>query len=162
MGTKTILLIEDNPDDVELAKRAFRKSGFDCTLVVKNDGEEALDYLSEIANDEISYDKVFPDLILLDINMPKLNGIEFLKLFRANKQTQCIPVIILTSSKEERDLFACYSAGANSYIQKPVDYYNFIDTIRHLVMYWLVINETVTIQHSRIGGGVGELGSDHG
>ena len=141
--TKEILLVEDNPDDVMLAKRAFIKSEVDCKLEVKTDGVIALEYLHEIVKaKEHKESYSFPSLVLLDINLPRMNGIEFLEQVKTDKQLNFIPIVILTTSREERDITACYNAGANSYIRKTVDYKEFIETVRLLGTYWLTLNET--------------------
>ena len=137
----TILLVEDNPDDVELTKRALRKNNIANNLVVARDGIEALDYLfcrGTYANRNI---KITPQLILLDLQLPKLDGLQVLEQLRANECTRLVPVVILTSSKEEHDLISGYKHGANSYIRKPVDFTQFQEAVRHIGLYWLLINE---------------------
>ncbi|MCD6111923.1 MAG: response regulator [Bacteroidales bacterium] len=131
-----ILLVEDNPDDVELTLRAFRKYNFTNDIIVANDGEEALEIIFERANNK----KLKPDLILLDISLPKVNGIEVLRQIKTNDITKTIPVIILTSSNEEKDLVESYNYGANSYIRKPVDFKMFIDVVKEIGLYWLLLN----------------------
>jgi two-component system, response regulator len=138
---ETILLVEDNPDDVELTKRAFRKNNIANNLVVARDGIEALDYLfcrGEYANREI---KDTPRLILLDLKLPKMDGLQVLEHMRANECTRLVPVVILTSSKEEQDLTSGYKSGANSYVRKPVDFNQFVEAVRNIGLYWLLINE---------------------
>lgn len=137
----TILLVEDNPDDEELTRLAFRECKFDYELVVARNGQEALDYL--FASGEYSVRNVcdVPQLMLLDLKLPKVAGLELLKRVRANAVTRFMPIVVLTSSKEEQDLIDCYSLGANSYIQKPVDFDRFIDTVCQLGIYWLEFNE---------------------
>jgi two-component system, response regulator len=131
---KTILLVEDNPDDVELTKRAFIKSNVANELMVARDGEEALKMLH-------GGDRIVPAVVLLDLNLPKIEGLEVLRRIRADEQTKLLPVVILTSSREESDLIKGYSNGANSYIRKPVDFEKFIEAVQSLGLYWLVLNE---------------------
>ncbi len=138
---KKILLIEDNPDDIELTLRAFKKNNIMNEVIVKSDGMEALDYffgkngIADQKNDE------FPILILLDLKLPKIDGIDVLKKLRKDERTKLIPVVILTSSREPADLLACYKLGCNSYIRKPVDFTLFTDMVRQLGFYWLIMNE---------------------
>jgi two-component system response regulator len=139
---ETILLVEDNPDDVELTMRAFRKNNIANNMVVARDGVEALDYLfckGEYAERDIE-DK--PRLILLDLKLPKLDGLQVLERLRADEHTKLIPVVILTSSKEEHDLVSGYRSGANSYVRKPVDFNKFVEAVRQIGLYWLLINES--------------------
>ena len=141
MEEKIILLVEDNPDDVTLTERALKKSHILNKLVVAKDGVEALDYLfgtGSWAGRDINY---MPEIVLLDLKLPKIDGLEVLKRIRANAQTKLLPVVILTSSKEEKDLIDGYSMGANSYIRKPVNFNQFADAVRQLGLYWLVLNE---------------------
>ncbi len=136
-----ILLVEDNANDIALTERALKKAGFTEGLVVAEDGAEALDYLfgrGKFAGRDTSH---LPRVILLDLKLPKLDGHEVLKQIRANYVTGLVPIVILTSSKEERDLFNSYSLGANSYIRKPVSFTEFTDTVKQLGTYWLRINE---------------------
>jgi two-component system response regulator len=137
MNNKTILLVEDNPDDVELTKLALKNEAIDCNLVVMSDGVEVIDYFSTTG--EQPYD--IPDLILLDLKMPKMGGLETLKHLRRHDKTKFIPVAILTSSDEETDIIESYNLGANSYVRKPTDFNEFRETIRILGKYWLMINE---------------------
>ncbi len=142
MDTKEILLVEDNPNDVELTLRAFRKNHLINSITVVNDGEAALDYLfcrNEFANRTKS---PLPTIVLLDLKLPKLSGLEVLKEIRANKTTSILPVVILTSSNEEQDLVQSYRNGANSYIRKPVEFNKFIHAVQQLGLYWLLLNET--------------------
>ncbi len=139
---KTILLVEDNPGDVELTKRALRKSGINTNMDVAEDGAEALDYLFCKGDYAVRNPELSPNLILLDLNLPKINGLEVLKQIRANDKTKLLPVVVLTSSKEQVDVEAAYTNGANSYIHKPVDFIEFTNTINHLGRYWLDINES--------------------
>jgi two-component system response regulator len=137
---KVILLAEDNPDDVALTRRALKKANIANELAVVSDGQQALDYLFG----EGTYAQSKPSrpcMILLDLNMPKINGLQVLERIRSDERTRLIPTVILTTSKEERDLVAGYSLGANSYIRKPVDFAQFAEAIQQLGLYWLVLNE---------------------
>ena len=138
---RAILLAEDNPDDVALTERALKKAKVANALAVVSNGQEALDYLfGEGAYADPK--PAIPCLVLLDLNMPKIGGLEVLKRIRADDRTCLIPTVILTTSKEERDLVAGYSLGANSYIRKPVDFAQFAEAIQQLGLYWLVLNES--------------------
>jgi two-component system response regulator len=137
----TILLVEDNPDDAYLTQRAFTKSGISNKLVVVGDGAEALDYLFATGAWAGRSEEDDPTLILLDLKLPKIGGIEVLKKLRANPRTKSIPVIILTSSVERQDLIRGYDLGCNSYIRKPVDMLQFQEAVRQLSLYWLVLNQ---------------------
>ena len=141
MSYKMILLVEDNADDEALTLRALNKSKVANTIVVVRDGAEALDYLfcSGAYADRNPLD--LPQVILLDLKLPKVDGLEVLRRLRAEPRTHMLPVVILTSSKEEQDLVNAYSSGANSYVRKPVDFNQFVDAIRQLGLYWLVLNE---------------------
>ena len=141
MDKKTILLIEDNPDDVELTLRAFKKSNILNEVVVAQDGVEALDYLFATGAYTGRDTTLMPQLILLDLKLPKLDGMEVLRHMRADDRTRLLPVVILTSSKEEQDIVDGYNLGANSYIRKPVDFARFSEAIRQLGLYWLLLNE---------------------
>jgi len=134
-STKVILLIEDNPSDVDLTRRALEKSRISNELVVAEDGEAALEYLWREGPNEL------PALTLLDLNLPRLSGLEVLQRIRGDARTRRLPVVILTSSKEEQDLAAGYDLGVNSYIRKPVDFKQFALCIEQLGLYWLVLNE---------------------
>ncbi len=142
MDNRVILLVEDNPDDEALTMRALKKNKILNEVVVAHDGVEALDYLfasGTYADRDMS---VTPQVILLDLKLPKIDGLEVLRRLRADDRTKLFPVVILTSSKEEQDLFNGYSFGANSYIRKPVDFSQFGEAVRHLGLYWLVLNES--------------------
>jgi two-component system, response regulator len=138
----TIMLVEDNPDDVELTLRAFRKNNIANNTVVMRDGVEALDYLFCRGQYSGRNGKELPRLILLDLKLPKMNGLQVLEQIRASEHTKLLPVVILTSSKEEADLMASYSNGANSYVRKPVDFNQFVEAVRGIGLYWLLINES--------------------
>lgn len=137
----TILLVEDNPDDEELTRLAFRECQFPHELIVVHDGQDALDYLRASGQYSARNACDMPQLVLLDLKLPKVNGLEVLKEVRADERTRFLPVVVLTSSKEEQDLMDSYSFGANSYIQKPVSFNQFIDTVCQLGLYWLGLNE---------------------
>jgi len=141
MQTKTILLVEDNTSDVALTKRALSKNHIMNNLVVVGDGELALDYLFCNGNYADRDKRDMPALILLDLNLPKIDGLSVLKQIRENPKTKLLPIVILTSSKEDIDLATAYDNGANSYIRKPVDFNQFSEAIKCLGLYWLVINE---------------------
>jgi CheY-like chemotaxis protein len=141
MNERVILLVEDNPDDEALTKRALVKNKIANDMVVARDGEEALEYLfgtGKYAGRDIS---VLPAVVLLDIKLPKVDGLEVLKRVRADERTRLLPIVLLTSSKEEQDLIRGYSLGANSYVRRPVDFVQFIEAVRQLGLYWLVLNE---------------------
>jgi CheY-like chemotaxis protein len=141
MEDKMILIVEDNPDDEELTIRALRKNNIGNRLVVVRDGAEALDFLfcTGVYAERNPHD--LPQTILLDLKLPKVDGLEVLKRIRADGRTRLLPVVILTSSSEERDLLQSYQNGANSYVRKPVDFTEFLDAARQLGLYWLVLNE---------------------
>lgn len=136
-----ILLVEDNPDDEALTIRALRKNNIGNRLAVVRDGAEALEFLfcTGVYADRDAHDK--PQVILLDLKLPKVDGLEVLRQLRANPSTRLLPVVILTSSKEEQDMIRGYSLGANSYVRKPVDFNEFVEAVRQLGLYWLVLNE---------------------
>ncbi len=141
MDDKMILLVEDNPDDELLTLRALRKHRIGNKVVVARDGAEALDFLFGTGVYASRDTSTQPQLILLDLKLPKLDGLEVLRQLRADLRTQLVPVVILTTSKEENDLVAGYRAGVNSYIRKPVDFDAFSEAVRQLGMYWLLLNE---------------------
>lgn len=140
MESKKILLVEDNPDDEALTLRAFRKNNITNEVVVARDGVEALDYLFAKGAHEGRNLKDQPQFILLDLKLPKIDGLEVLRRIRADNRTRRLPVVVLTTSNEEGDIIRSYDLGANSYIQKPVDFEIFIEAIRQLGEYWLAIN----------------------
>lgn len=135
-----ILLIEDNPYEAELAIRSLRKYNFTNNLHHIDDGAEALDFIFERGKYESTSIRVKPKLIMLDIKLPRVDGIEILRQLKANEKTRTIPVVILTSSKENQDIKACYDLGANSYIVKPVDFDSFSKAVAELGMYWMLLN----------------------
>lgn len=141
MKNKFILLIEDNPDDELLTIKALKDNNISNDVTVARDGEEALDFFFGTGIYEGRDLTVMPQLTLLDIKLPKMDGLEVLQQIRANKITKLLPVVMLTSSKEEQDLIHSYELGANSYIRKPVDFDQFTKAIQHLGLYWLVLNE---------------------
>jgi two-component system response regulator len=136
-----ILLVEDNPSDVELTLRAFKKNNITNNVHVARDGAEALDFIfarGEYADRDINH---FPRVILLDLKLPKVDGLEVLRMIRADERTKLIPVVVLTSSREEQDLMESYKIGANSYITKPVDFDNFAKAVATLGYYWALLNQ---------------------
>ena len=142
MNPKIILLVEDNPSDVELTERALKKHNISNELVIARDGKEALDYLFGTGT-YAGRDKIeSPAVVLLDLKLPKISGLEVLKSIRANEFTKLQPVVILTSSDQEADMLSSYELGANSYIRKPVDFNQFAEAVRNLGLYWLVLNES--------------------
>jgi two-component system response regulator len=141
MNEKTILLVEDNPHDEELTLRALRKNKIANPVVVARDGVEALEYLFARGAHAERDARDLPQLVLLDLKLPKLDGVEVLRQIRAHKPTAYLPVVILTTSREDKDRLAGYASGANSYVRKPVDYAEFTDAVRQLGLYWLVLNE---------------------
>lgn len=141
MENKTILLVEDNPDDVELTLHALKKNNIRNEITVAIDGAEALDYLfgsGKYASRNLSN---MPAIILLDLKLPKISGLEVLRRIRESEHTKLLPVVILTSSKEEQDIIDGYSLGVNSYVRKPVDFNQFAEAVNHLRLYWLLLNE---------------------
>jgi two-component system response regulator len=141
MQHKMILLVEDNPDDEALTLRALKKNNIGNELVVVHDGAEALDFIFCQGAYAERNPRDMPQVILLDLKLPKIDGLEVLRRIRANEDTKLLPVVILTSSKEEQDRLRGYTLGANSYVQKPVDFDQFIGAVRQLGLYWLVLNE---------------------
>jgi two-component system response regulator len=135
-----ILLVEDNPNDVKLTMRAFEESKISSEIVVVGDGEEAVDYLFATGRHSGRDTKVMPEVILLDMKLPKIDGLGVLRRVRADERTRRLPVVILTSSREEKDVTSSYNLGANSFVRKPVDFDQFVEAARHLGLYWLVMN----------------------
>ena len=133
----SILLVEDNIDDIDLTLMAFRRNNIENEVLVAKSGEEALVLL----HGELSENNMLPTIVLMDINMPGMSGIEALKLIRSHPKTRALPVVILTSSKEDQDIIEGYSNGANSYIRKPVNFNEFVNAMKQLGMYWLLLNE---------------------
>jgi two-component system response regulator len=142
MEAKVILLVEDNADDELLTLRALKNNNIRSEVVVARDGEEALEYLWGSENPQEHSRGRLPEVVLLDLNLPKLDGLEVLRRLRADARTKLVPVVILTSSNEERDRTASYNLGANSYVRKPVDFEQFSEAARQLGLYWLVLNES--------------------
>jgi two-component system response regulator len=141
MTQKMILLVEDNPDDEALTLRALNKNRVANNIVVVRDGVEALDYLFASGSYAGRDPFELPQVILLDLKLPKVDGLEVLRRIRSDPRTHMLPVVILTSSREEQDLIQAYSNGANSYVRKPVDFNQFVEAIGQLGLYWLVLNE---------------------
>jgi two-component system response regulator len=141
MENKMILLVEDNPDDEELTLRALKKNNIGNELFVVHDGAEALEFLFCTGAYAERDPRKKPDVILLDLKLPKVDGLEVLRRIRAEESTRLLPVVILTSSKEEQDRINGYKLGANSYVRKPVDFTEFVDAVRQLGLYWLILNE---------------------
>ncbi|OGO00596.1 MAG: two-component system response regulator [Chloroflexi bacterium RBG_13_51_52] len=139
--SETILLVEDNPDDIELTMRAFRKNNIANEVIVARDGVEALDYLFCKGTYADRDEKDTPRLILLDLKLPKMDGLQVLERLRSDGHNKMVPVVILTSSKEEQDLISGYKCGANSYVRKPINFNEFVDAVRNIGLYWLLINE---------------------
>ncbi|TAL76751.1 MAG: response regulator [Bacteroidetes bacterium] len=141
-----ILLVEDNPSDAELAMRALKKNKLANSLIRVSDGEEALDYIFARGPFKTREKLNIPKLILLDLKLPKVDGLEVLKVIKADKVTKLIPVVVLTSSREESDMIESYKLGVNSYIVKPVDFDKFIDSVREIGLYWLLLNQQPDIK----------------
>ncbi len=153
---KIILLVEDDPKDELLTLRALEKANIVNPIVVARDGVEALDYLFSRGEYAHRDPMAMPQLLLLDLKLPKLNGLEVLQALREHALTKLLPVVVLTSSLEEQDLIRSYSLGANSYVRKPVDFVQFVDAVRQLGLYWLVLNETAPLP-----GEVSVMGQGH-
>ncbi len=143
MKPRPILLVEDNPSDIELTRRAFEKSRIANPLAVVEDGQEALDYFFGGSTSETDSDSAseLPALILLDLKLPKVGGLVVLRQIRQDPRTKRVPVVVLTSSSQEEDIAASYDLGVNSYIRKPVDFRQFVETVQQMGLYWLVLNE---------------------
>ena len=135
MPAQMIVLVEDNPDDQTLTLRALKKQNLANDIIVLNDGVEALEFL-------LDPEKPLPHLLLLDLKLPRLDGLQLLRRLRAEPRTQLLPVVVLTSSDEDRDVIEGYRLGANSYIRKPVDFNQFTEAVRQLGLYWLVLNQS--------------------
>ena len=147
MENKIILLVEDNPDDVLLTMRALKKANIANEVVVAQDGVEALDYFAGAGVFADRGAVIMPEVVLLDLKLPRINGLEVLKRLRSDKQTKFLPVVILTSSKEDRDLIASYESGANSFVSKPVDFNKFSEAVQQLGLYWLVLNHPAPLKN---------------
>lgn len=145
----TLLLVEDNPDDVELTRRAFARTDIASRLVVVTDGEEALDYLFGTGTHAGRDPLDLPHAVLLDLKLPKISGLDVLRRIRGAEATRHLPVIVLTTSREERDIVSCYDLGANSYVRKPVDFAQFVEAARTLGLYWLELNERASTRDYR-------------
>lgn len=141
MQNKVVLLVEDNPDDEALTLRALRKHNLANEIVVARDGQEALDYLFAEGDFSDRDSSLLPQVILLDLKLPKVDGLQVLERLRAAENTRHVPVVVLTSSNEELDMIRSYDLGANSYVRKPVDFEQFLEAARQLGLYWLVLNE---------------------
>jgi two-component system, response regulator len=143
MNDKVILLVEDNPRDEALTLRALKKSNIVNEVVVARDGVEALDYLLGTGGNSEKDKPLVPQLILLDLKLPKVNGLQVLEKLRSNELTKRLPIVVFTSSNEEEDLVKSYNLGANSYVRKPVEFEKFLEATKQLGLYWLVLNEAV-------------------
>ena len=141
MDNKVILLVEDNPRDEALTLRALKKSNIANDVVVVRDGVEALDYLFGTGTHDGRDLSVMPQLVLLDLKLPKVDGLEVLRKLRSSQRTRRLPVVVFTSSSEEEDVISSYSLGANSYVRKPVEFEQFLEATKQLGLYWLVLNE---------------------
>ena len=146
MDNKVILLVEDNPRDEALTLRALKKSNIVNDVIVARDGVEALDYFFGEAAQENSEARPIPQLVLLDLKLPKIDGLEVLRRLRADKSTRRLPVVVFTSSSEEEDMISSYSLGANSYVRKPVEFEQFLEATKQLGLYWLVLNEAPPVE----------------
>jgi two-component system, response regulator len=145
-----ILLVEDRADDVELTLRAFEKAKIANEIVVASDGEEAVNYLFGLGRYAGRDPKVMPQVVLLDLKLPKIDGLEVLRRMRADERTRRLPVVIMTSSKEESDVVLGYNLGANSFVRKPVDFVQFVEAAKLLGLYWLVINEPPPVRAAQL------------
>ena len=146
MTEKKILLVEDNPDDADLALRALRKGRISNEVIVTHDGAEALEYLLGADALAAPADRPLPTFILLDLKLPKIDGLEVLRRLRADPRTELLPIVILTSSREPQDVLTAYRLGANSYICKPVNFNHFAETVRQVGHYWLTLNESPQLE----------------
>jgi two-component system response regulator len=140
--TKTVLLVEDNPSDEKLTVRALKQGDVPHRVVVAHDGAEALDYLFATGGHAGRSEADLPSLILLDIKLPRVNGLEVLRRIRSNPRTRLLPVVVLTASREDSDVSQCFSLGVNAYVRKPVDYGEFVEAARTLGLFWLLYNES--------------------
>ena len=148
MDDKIILLIEDNPDDEALTLRALKKNNIQNEVVVARDGAEALEFLfgqGAYAGRDM---RIMPQVTLLDLKLPKVDGFDVLRRIRADERTRLLPVVILTSSNEERDRISGYDLGANSYVRKPVEFQSFVEAVQQLGLYWLILNQTAPVSRS--------------
>ena len=145
-----ILLVEDRADDVELTLRAFEKANVANEIVVAGDGEEAINYLFALGRHAGRDSKVMPRVVLMDLKLPKIDGLGVLRRIRADERTRRLPVVIMTSSKEERDVIQGYNLGANSFVRKPVDFVQFVEAAKLLGLYWLVINEPPPVRAAQL------------
>lgn len=148
MPDKTILLVEDNPDDQALTLRALKQNRIANEVVIANDGVEAIEFLEGRGVSAGRDVHELPAVVLLDLKLPRMDGLEVLRRIRADERTRLLPVVILTSSKEERDMVGGYALGANSYVRKPVDFVQFSEAVRQLGLYWLVLNEAPPVVRS--------------
>lgn len=142
MSNKAILLVEDNPNDEELTLRAFRKNNISNDVVVARNGVEALDYIFKTGDYAGQNSDDLPQVVILDLKLPKISGLEVLSKIRANDRTRYLPVVILTSSAEEKDIIEGYRLGTNAYVQKPVDFAEFAEAVKQLGMFWLLLNRS--------------------
>jgi two-component system response regulator len=143
MIKRFVLIVEDNPDDLILIKRVFKKHHIANELVIATDGAEALDYLLGSKSSDENFEGNLPALIILDLKLPKISGLEVLEKIRNHDKTRLIPVVIMTSSKEDKDIFNGYYLGANSYIRKPIVFDEFAETVRQVGLYWFILNEPI-------------------
>jgi CheY-like chemotaxis protein len=143
MKDKIILLVEDNPKDEALTLRGLKKNGIINEVVVARDGDQAIDYLLGTGIQREGSAAELPTVVLLDLKLPRIDGIEVLKRIRGDERTKLLPVVMLTSSHQEEDRLKCYEFGANSYVRKPVDFHEFAEVVRQLGLYWLILNEPV-------------------
>jgi two-component system, response regulator len=148
MDDKMILLIEDNPDDEALTLRALKKNNIQNEVVVARDGAEALEFLFGLGAYSGRDMRIMPQVTLLDLKLPKVDGFDVLRRIRADERTRLLPVVILTSSNEERDRISGYDLGANSYVRKPVEFQSFVEAVQQLGLYWLILNQTAPVSRS--------------